>query len=401
MPNTWSRGGKILLVIIMMSGLICVSVFSGGKASAAVAHTTTPNPTCGSDGRSLNVCIQAWSNGITFSYTGGNSGYNSQNIGYINANGYSPGFSKDLNCEGSTFSYFAPLTVGEWKANASIGVLSPGNVTYVNADLMVGGSNTIPAPPTSCVPQPSNTGTVNPPVVGMAPTSDGGGYWLVGANGSVQAFGDATWQGDLSGLALNKPIVGMAPTSDGKGYWLDASDGGIFSFGDAQFYGSMGGSHLNQPMVSMASVPDGHGYWMVAADGGIFSFGDAQFYGSMGGAQLNQPVHGMAVDMATGGYWLVASDGGIFSFNAPFHGSTGNLVLNKPIVEMEASPSGAGYRFVAADGGIFSFNLPFEGSLGNNPPADPIVGMSASGTNGYWVVEQNSNVHSFGNAPAV
>ena len=37
---------------------------------------------------------------------------------------------------------------------------------------------------------------------------------------------------------LNKPIVGMAATPDGDGYWLVASDGGIFSFGDAAFYGS-------------------------------------------------------------------------------------------------------------------------------------------------------------------
>ena len=34
-------------------------------------------------------------------------------------------------------------------------------------------------------------------------------------------------------MKLNKPIVGMAATPTGKGYWLVASDGGVFSFGDA------------------------------------------------------------------------------------------------------------------------------------------------------------------------
>ena len=53
-------------------------------------------------------------------------------------------------------------------------------------------------------------------------------------------------------MPLNKPIVGMAATPDGKGYWLVASDGGIFTFGDARFYGSTGGKHLNQPVVGMA-----------------------------------------------------------------------------------------------------------------------------------------------------
>ena len=42
------------------------------------------------------------------------------------------------------------------------------------------------------------------------------------------------------GLTLNAPIVGMAATPDGGGYWLVAADGGIFSYGDARFYGSAG-----------------------------------------------------------------------------------------------------------------------------------------------------------------
>ncbi len=37
---------------------------------------------------------------------------------------------------------------------------------------------------------------------------------------------------------MNKPVVGMAATPDGQGYWLVASDGGVFSFGDAGFHGS-------------------------------------------------------------------------------------------------------------------------------------------------------------------
>jgi len=84
----------------------------------------------------------------------------------------------------------------------------------------------------------------------------------------------------MGAQTLNAPIVTMASTPDGGGYWLVASDGGVFSFGDATFYGSTGAMHLNAPIVSAASTPDGGGYWLVASDGGVFSFGDATFYGS-------------------------------------------------------------------------------------------------------------------------
>jgi hypothetical protein len=79
----------------------------------------------------------------------------------------------------------------------------------------------------------------------------------------------------------------MAPTPDGGGYWLVASDGGIFAFGDAPFYGSTGAMRLNKPIVGMAPTPDGGGYWLVASDGGIFAFGDAPFDGSTGGASVS------------------------------------------------------------------------------------------------------------------
>ena len=77
-------------------------------------------------------------------------------------------------------------------------------------------------------------------------------------------------------MHLNQPVVGIAATPSGRGYWLVASDGGIFTFGDARFHGSTGAIHLNSPIVGMASTPSGHGYWLVASDGGIFTFGDAR-----------------------------------------------------------------------------------------------------------------------------
>jgi hypothetical protein len=177
-------------------------------------------------------------------------------------------------------------------------------------------------PAAASVTTSANAGHLNRPLVGMAATPDGGGYWLVASDGGVFSEGDAAFYGSTGGMQLNKPIVGMAPTPDGKGYWLVASDGGVFSEGDAAFYGSTGGMPLNKPIVGMAPTPDGKGYWLVASDGGVFAEGDAAFYGSTGAIHLNSPIVGMAPTPDGKGYWLVASDGGVFSYgDAAFYGS--------------------------------------------------------------------------------
>jgi len=74
----------------------------------------------------------------------------------------------------------------------------------------------------------------------------------VASDGGIFTFGNATFDGSMGGKALNAPVVGMAATSTGSGYWEVASDGGIFTFGNATFDGSMGGKALNAPVVGMA-----------------------------------------------------------------------------------------------------------------------------------------------------
>jgi N-acetylmuramoyl-L-alanine amidase len=228
----------------------------------------------------------------------------------------------------------------------------------------------------------------NAPIVGMAATPDGGGYWLVGDDGGIFSYGDAHFFGSTGALHLNAPIVAMASTPDGKGYWLVARDGGIFSYGDAGFFGSAGALVLNAPVVGMAVTRDGGGYWLVASDGGIFSYGDARFAGSTGDLALNAPIVGMAATPDGGGYWLVGADGGIFSYgDAQFFGSTGALHLNKPIVAMAAAPGG-GYWLAASDGGVFTYgSAAYFGSLGGTGLPGPVVGMAAApGGTGYWLV---------------
>ena len=174
----------------------------------------------------------------------------------------------------------------------------------------------------------------------------------------------------LSGVnPLNQPVVGMAATPSGKGYWQVAADGGVFASGDATFYGSMGGTPLNQPVAGMAATPTGKGYWLVAADGGIFAFGDAIFYGSMGGTPLNRPVTGMATTPTGKGYWLVGSDGGIFAFgDATFYGSGATTPPLSPVVGITSVSDGSGYWMTASVGAVLPFgDAGFYGSPAGSP----------------------------------
>ena len=238
---------------------------------------------------------------------------------------------------------------------------------------------------------PTGAGLVlNAPIVSAAATPDGGGYWEVGADGGVFAFGDAGFYGSVAGLHLNSPIVGFDSTPDGHGYWEVAADGGVFAFGDAGFHGSALGMSPSSPIVGLAPTAHDKGYWEVAANGDVYTFGDARFDGTA-------PVQTSAVgiDAANGGYRVVSKDGGTYAFGgASFEGSLGGLPLNKPVVG--TSSTAGGYLDVASDGGVFTFgSIGFYGSLGGSTvytppaPADQVAAAAQSdyGLSSYQIAE--------------
>ncbi len=222
-------------------------------------------------------------------------------------------------------------------------------------------------------------------IVGMAATPDGGGYWLVGDDGGMFAFGDAHYFGSLPGHAIHvSNIVGMAATPDGGGYWLVGDDGGMFAFGDAHYFGSLPGHAIHvSNIVGMAATPDGGGYWLVGDDGGMFAFGDAHYFGSLPGHAIHvSNIVGMAATPDGGGYWLVGDDGGMFAFgDAHYFGSLpGHAVHVSNIVGRATTPDGGGYWLVGDDGGMFAFgDAHYFGSLpGLGVHVSNIVGMKGS-----------------------
>ncbi len=75
-----------------------------------------------------------------------------------------------------------------------------------------------------------------PPVtaVGLVPTNDGHGYWILNSQGQVSNFGDATALGSPTAQQMTgQTAVGLAMTPDLQGYDIMTSGGQTLAFGDA------------------------------------------------------------------------------------------------------------------------------------------------------------------------
>jgi hypothetical protein len=75
---------------------------------------------------------------------------------------------------------------------------------------------------------------------------------LVGSDGGVFAYGDATFLGSMGDKVINGWIVGISSTKNGKGYYLQGSDGAIYAFGNATY---QGGLFFPPPSISLTSNP--------------------------------------------------------------------------------------------------------------------------------------------------
>ncbi|HWE55147.1 MAG TPA: putative Ig domain-containing protein [Acidimicrobiales bacterium] len=140
-------------------------------------------------------------------------------------------------------------------------------------------------------------GLTRAPAVGIALTPDGGGYWILDSDGTVWSFGDApvmkstysrtSGRTSVATFSLLRPASGIASTPDGEGYWIVGRDGGVFAYGDAPFYGSKGRTGVApSSVVGLLPTPTGHGYWLAGSDGNVYPFGDAVSLGNLRGQNL-------------------------------------------------------------------------------------------------------------------
>ena len=161
------------------------------------------------------------------------------------------------------------------------------------------------------------------PVVGIVPTRDDNGYWLDASDGGIFSYGDSQFYGSIPGLgihpsgsglpnSLDAPIVGMVPSADDGGYFMVGADGGVFAFGDAHFAGAAPASAAARCGRRGDAGREGGGYWVVTQTGHVYTFGDAPYYGAPG-------PQGVAVTSAVRtpdgrGYWILFANGAISTF---------------------------------------------------------------------------------------
>lgn len=214
------------------------------------------------------------------------------------------------------------------------------------------------------------------PVVGIVATRDDGGYWLDASDGGVFSFGDSRFYGSIPGLgfypagsglphSLNAPIVGMVPSNDDAGYFMVASDGGVFAFGDAHFAGSCPGiGGCAGAAVTVMPDASGSGYWLVTQTGNVFAFGDASYDGAPG--STGSPVTSAVRTPNGDGYWILTANGSIYSYGdaGGFGDAAGNFNGLDSATAIFVTTDGAGYWVSSALGAVFNFgDAPNDGGM--------------------------------------
>ena len=214
------------------------------------------------------------------------------------------------------------------------------------------------------------------PVVGIVPTKDHGGYWLDASDGGVFSFGDTQFYGSVPGLglhpagsglpnSLNAPIVGMVPSIDDGGYFMVASDGGVFAFGDAHFAGSCPGiGGCSGAAVAVMPDSSGNGYWLVTQTGNVYTFGDAPNFGAPG--NTGSPVTSAVRTPDGGGYWILTANGTVYNYgdaasDGDAAGAFGGL---NPATAIFTTSDGGGYWIASANGTVDQYgDAPNDGGM--------------------------------------
>jgi 1-phosphatidylinositol phosphodiesterase len=139
------------------------------------------------------------------------------------------------------------------------------------------------------------------------------GYWVLAKNGEVIAYNATAYGGITQSTKKLKQVdaVSIVATPDGEGYWILAANGQVFPKGNAGTYPDR--SKDPGIYVAMARTKDGKGYWILQANGKVHAFGNAA--ANLGqGVSPGATARAIAVTEDGDGYWILSTDGNIHAY---------------------------------------------------------------------------------------
>ena len=234
------------------------------------------------------------------------------------------------------------------------------------------------------------------------------GYWVLGADGSLAAHGRTPKLAARIGPAVRvdagDPVVGMAATPDGRGYWTVTGRGVVRALGIADPLGEPRPDQLDAPVVAITATPDGTGYWLLTSKGTVLRYGSAavlppaaKTFGDASAAV------GQAVTPTGKGYWLVHADGQVDAFGDAAQAPPpvpSPFAMDAPTVAIAASPDGLGYWTVTSDGVVQAFGTARTfPALPNQPTLGRVHALTSTPDGqGYWLLDTAGRVAAFGAA---
>jgi len=246
------------------------------------------------------------------------------------------------------------------------------------------------------------------------------GYWVATESGNVLRYGDVGNHGSLKSKKItpSQPITDIASRRDGGGYWLLGGDGGVFAFGSAQYLGrapKWGGEGYYKSIVS---TPSGNGYWVISKLGTAYEFGDAKTTYKVDFSVANyEAVMGTikgvdtivdADHTASGkGLYMLDRNGKVWAAGQE---AKNNAKAKVDMVADEhasgiAANNTNGYIVVTTKGGVHAYGseVAHKGGMFGRAFNGKMVGITKIGGAaghpiGYWLVANDGGVFTFGSA---
>ena len=293
-PAVRPRVGTIVITCCLLLAFMGTVAISPVGATALSTMAALDAPYLGSPAASnpavVGVTAGADGNGYYLLRSDGEvDAFGATSYGSVTANSLAPGVT-------ATGIAFDSATGGYWVLSSS-GIVEGFNAPFLGEPhIRSGGWGQFPA------------------AVAIAAAPDGAGYYVLRANGAVDAYGVSA-DGSLAGhlhYAATAPVVAVAIAVDPTtgGYWIATSTGDVAGF-DAPNYGSpLSGAHGTYgglAVSALAATTSGTGYYVLEANGAVENSGTAPPHGSLVASSVWAQggfASALAVDPTTGGYYV-------------------------------------------------------------------------------------------------